>query len=147
MVRRLLNNYVIVRFAYPYGTHHAVKKDFVRVIRSRLESREEVRGVTDQMITPSFTPDIAHALDHLIGHVVQNQTFHLVGSDSLSPYDIVVAIAQQFGYDTQIIKKTTAGEFYKNRAPRPQFLKVSNEKIKKRGVAMKTFREGLKTLS
>jgi len=146
VVRNLLTNYVIVRFAYPYGTHHAVKKDFVRIIRSRLESGEEVAGITDQIITPSFAPDIAYALDHLIGHAVSNQTFHLVGSDSLSPYDIAVAIADQFGYDTQVIKKTTVEEFYKNRASRPQFLTVSNEKIRKRGVDMKTFREGLASL-
>ncbi|MBI4136619.1 NAD(P)-dependent oxidoreductase, partial [Candidatus Roizmanbacteria bacterium] len=133
VVRSMLSDYIIARFAFPYGTHHPVKKDFIRTIYERLESRQEVSIVSDQIITPSFAPDLARAIDHLISHAVHSQTFHLVGSDSLSPYEIAVAIARSFGYDTQIIKKTTAQEYYQNRAPRPQFLRVSNEKIRKRG--------------
>lgn len=147
VVRKVHEDYIIVRFAYPYGTHHAVKKDFVRIIQARMALGEKVSGVTDQIITPSFAPDIAHALDNLMRHSVSNQTFHLVGSSSLSPYDIAVAIATQFGYDTQIIEKIRAREYYKDRAPRPQFLRVSNEKIVKRGVEMKTFQEGLRAIS
>lgn len=144
VVEHILDDFIIARLAFPYGTHHEIRRDFVQMIRDRFEKNQSVSGVVDQMITPTYAPDIACAIDHLITHSISRSIVHICGSESLSPYDSVVAIAKQFGYDTQMIQKITSEDFYKNRAPRPQYLSISNKKMTKRGVSFKTFTEGLK---
>ena len=147
VVATIMQDYVIARTAFPYGTFHETKKDFVRMIRDRLEDHKQVSGITDQIFTPTYAGDIAAAIGHLIDHSVSGNIFHIVGSEPLSPYDAVLAIAKQFGYDTHMIHQTTSAEFYKDHAPRPQTLAISNEKIVKRGVGMKSFTEGLSLIN
>jgi dTDP-4-dehydrorhamnose reductase len=146
VVSTIMDDYLIVRLAFPYGTHHEEKKDFVQIIRDRLESNQKVKGVNDQIITPTYAPDIAYALDNLITHSVSNTVFHAVGSESLSPYQAAVAIAMQFGYDPQMVQNISAEKFYANRTVRPGKLAISNEKIIRRGVHFSSFIDGLKKI-
>jgi hypothetical protein len=52
-------------------------------------------------------------------------------------------IASTFGYDQNLIKTTTRKEFLVGRPPEPFNSSLNNAKIKKLGVSMKTFSEGL----
>ena len=51
--------YVIVRIAYPFRKEFELKKDFVRAIADRLQNKQPIAGVTDQIFTPTFIDDIA----------------------------------------------------------------------------------------
>lgn len=141
IVRSLKTPFLIVRLAYPYRVSFQTP-DFVRTIINRLKGRERVNGVTDHMFTPTFIDDIAEALRVL---VEQNETgiYHVVGSQFLSPYKAAEIICQKFGFDESLISATTREEYFKNRAPRPEKLALLNDKIKKLGVRMRTFEEGL----
>lgn len=142
LVQKSHTNYCILRLAYPYGTTSVIKKDFVRNIQSKLVLGETISGITDNLFTPTFVPDIAEALDVLIQKKAQG-VYHVVGSTSLSSYDAIVAIARHFGYDTSLLEKTTNVNYYSGRAVRPRYLAISNAKITAMGVSMKTFEEGL----
>jgi dTDP-4-dehydrorhamnose reductase len=135
-------SWMIVRIAYPYRPSF-IRNDFARAILDRLKNGEKIIGVTDHIFTPTFIDDIAFALDKLIK---TNSTgiFHVVGSQSLSPYDAAIIIAEIFNCDKSLISKTTREIFFKDRAPRPFCLKVKNDKISKLGVKMKTLEEGLR---
>lgn len=134
--------YIIARIAYPYRAAFSIKKDFVRAIVERFKVGKQVLAVTDHIMTPTFIDDIAGALEVLIK---QNATgiYHVVGSDSISPYDASLAIAEIFGYDDSFISKTTRVAYFAGCAQRPFNLSLSNVKITKLGVYMKTFEEGL----
>lgn len=135
--------YTIMRIAYPYrADEFAMKKDFVHAIKGRLEQKLPVAAVTDHLMTPVFIDDIAYALDKLI-ETESLGIFHVVGSQSLSPYDAANLIAEKFGFDKALISKTTLTEFFQGRAPRPFNLTLNNAKIQKLGVKMRTFEEGL----
>jgi dTDP-4-dehydrorhamnose reductase len=137
--------FLIVRIAYPYRSEFAAKKDFVHAIAERLKNKQSVAAITDHVITPTLIDDMALALEKLITTDASG-IYHVVGSQSLTPYEAAFLIAEKFGGDTSLISKTTRADFFKDRAPRPFNLSLNNDKIKKLGVPMRTFEEGLKTI-
>ena len=136
--------WIIARISYPYRSRFE-RLDFVRAILIRLQNKEKVLGVTDQIFTPTFIDDIAFAIDKLIGKEASG-IFHVVGGVSLSPYDAALAIAREFGLNKDLIDKTTRGEFFNNRAQRPFHLAIKNDKIESLGVRMRSFNEGLEEI-
>ncbi len=96
-------------------------------------------------MTPTFIDDIAYALDKLI-ETEQTGIFHVTGSQSLTPYDLSVLIAEKFGLDKSLISKTTRAEYFAGKAPRPFNVAMNNDKIRKIGIQMKTIEEGLNSI-
>lgn len=137
-------SWMIGRIAYPYRANFE-RFDFARTILNRLKSRQKINAVTDHVFTPTFIDDIAFALGYLI-KTDATGIFHIVGSQSLSPFDAALAIADVFNCDKSLILKTTKEIYFKNRAPRPFFLKIKNDKIQQLGIKMRGFEEGLKEL-
>lgn len=138
-------DYAILRVAYPYRPHFEVKKDFVHAIAGRLSEGLPVKAVTDHIMTPTYVDDIALAMQKIIA-TNQSGIFHVVGSEFISPYEAALVIAEEFGYEKDLISKITRAEFFKNKAPRPFNLSLKNDKIEHLGIRMRTFREGLKEL-
>jgi dTDP-4-dehydrorhamnose reductase len=136
--------FIIMRIAYPFQKEpFALKKDFYHAIKDRLADGQPVVGVTDHIMTPTYLDDMATALGKLIESDAEG-IYHVVGSESLSPYDAALAIADIFGYDKNLISKTTREEFFKERAQRPFNLALNNGKIRQLGVTMKGFTEALR---
>jgi dTDP-4-dehydrorhamnose reductase len=137
--------YIIMRIAYPYRKEFDAKKDFVRAVGDRLAQGLPIKAITDHIFTPTFIDDIAPAIEALIKNDATG-IYHVVGDQSLSPYDASVLIAKTFGYDQSLIGKTIREEFFAGRAPRPFDLTINNAKIEKLGVTMKTFEQGLQAM-
>jgi dTDP-4-dehydrorhamnose reductase len=137
-------SYAIVRIAYPYRSNpFELKNDFVHAIMNRLANGQPMAAVTDHIMTPTFIDDIAFAIDAIIEKDAKG-IYHVVGSQSLSPYDAFILMAERFGYDKNLIGKTTREELYKGKAPRAFNLAINNDKITKLGVNMRSFADGLK---
>ncbi|HRN95986.1 MAG TPA: NAD(P)-dependent oxidoreductase [Candidatus Levybacteria bacterium] len=134
--------HVIVRLAYPYRAVLDKKKDFMRAIKSRLESGQPVMAVTDHLFTPTFIDDFVMALEVIISQDVRG-IYHVVGNDVMTPYEAAQIIAQEFDLDSSLISSTTRAEYFKGKADRPFNLSLNNDKINALGVRMKTFQEGL----
>ena len=62
--------------------------------------------ITDSLMTPTFIDDIAYGLKYLFNNH-SPETYHLVGGNSLSPYDAAVLTADKFNLDKSLIGKTT----------------------------------------
>lgn len=144
IVQAASSDWLIARIAYPYRARFK-RNDFVRTILSRLQNNEKIEAVFDHIFTPTFIDDLAGAISTLIK---SNSTgiYHIVGSGQLSPFDASVLIAKTFNLTSSLIIKTTRAEYFKSKAPRPFNLALSNGKIKKLGVGIKTFEEGLENL-
>jgi len=134
---------MIIRLSYPYRKQFELKKDFVRTIKQMLIDEKEVTMVEDSLITPSYIDDIAGALGHLIENYSKN-IFHLVGSDSMSPYEAGIKIAKHYKLNDKLIKPVLYDEYFKGKAARPQYAKIVN--TKNVGIKMKSFEEGLKEM-
>ncbi len=134
------NDAMIVRISYPYRAEYEQRVDFVRAIRSRLENKQPVQGITDSLFTPTFIDDIVFGLQYLFNNY-SPEVFHLVGSSSLSPYKGCLEIAKAFDLDTSLISQTTYDAFFEGRAKRPQQCTIVS--TKELPVQMKSFAEGL----
>ncbi len=115
----VLGKAMIVRISYPYRATYDKRSDFFRTIKSLIQQGKSISGITDSTITPTFIDDIAYGLKYLINNF-SNETFHLVGADSLSPYEAFKTIAEIFKLNDSLISNTTFDEFFLNKAPRPR---------------------------
>ena len=131
---------MIVRIAYPYRAHFELKKDFFRIFKSYLENNKSLSMITDSLMTPTFIDDIAFSLKYLFNNF-SPEIYHLVGSNSLSPFDAANLVAEIFKLNKSLIKKTTYEEYVKGKARLPQFADIKNKK--NNFYSMKTFEEGL----
>jgi len=121
--------HVIVRIAFPFRSHFPQKLDLVRNILQKLKTNSLYPMFTDQIITPTFIDDICQAL-HVFINKKPTGIYHLVGSTSLSPYQLAQKINQVFNLKADI-KPSSFKDFIKqNPRPRQQFLKISNQKLK-----------------
>lgn len=134
---------MIVRFDYPYRNEFGLKKDFVRGIVSALREGKQIAMVTDSLITPTFVDDIAYGLFHLIQNY-SPEIYHLVGQNSISPYEAGMSIAKIGKFDALLIKRTSYSSYFKGKAKRPQFAKIIS--VKNTFTRMKSFEEGLEIL-
>jgi dTDP-4-dehydrorhamnose reductase len=133
--------WVILRIDYPYRANFT-RSDFVRTLIEKLKKGESLQMVTDHIMSPTFIDDIVLALDTLIKNNSEG-IYHVVGSDYVSPYEAAKKIAKTFGFNRENISKTTRLEYFKDRAQRPFHLALKNDKIRRLGISMKTFEEGL----
>jgi len=137
-------HWIIVRIAYPYRAIFE-KKDFVRVLIDKFEQKEKLYMIKNHIMSPTFIDDVAGAIDTVIKNNLSG-IYHAVGSQFVSPYDAAVIIASEFSFDKNLIEQTSREEFFRNRAERPFFLGLKNDKIEKFGVKMKSFEEGIKEI-
>jgi dTDP-4-dehydrorhamnose reductase len=131
---------MIVRFDYPYRKSYTLKRDFVAGIKYALEQKKDLNMVTDSLFTPTFIDDIAYAMNYLFSHFQQN-IYHIVGSNSISPYDAAIQIADVCGLDKKYIHQTNYATYYAGKAPRPQRAVITS--VHNSFYPMKSFRNGL----
>jgi dTDP-4-dehydrorhamnose reductase len=133
--------FIIARLAYPYRAFFE-RNDFVRGLVQKLQKKEKLSMVTDHVMVPTYIDDLVNALDVLIQRD-EKGIFHVVGSQSVTPFDAALKIAEAFDLEVSLISKTTRREYFLGKAPRPFCLNLKNDKIGKLGVEMSTFDKGL----
>jgi len=134
---------MIVRISYPYRAEFELKKDFFRTFKSYLENNKHLSMITDSLMTPTFIDDIACGFKYLFNNY-SPQIFHLVGSDSLSPYDACQIVAEKFNLDKSLIGKTTYEEYVNGKARLPQFADIRSKK--NNFYKMRAFEQGLEEI-
>ncbi len=134
---------MIIRLSYPYRKEFEPKKDFVRTIRHLLTEGKEVKMINDSLITPTFIDDIANALGYLIDNY-SPEIYHLVGSDSMSPYEAGLKIARHYNLDSSLILPVPYNEYFKGKAQRPKYAKIVA--TKNIGIKTKSLDAGLKEI-
>ncbi len=134
------NKGMIVRIEYPYRAEYQLKLDFVASIKKLLLRGQTIKMVTDTLVTPTFIDDIAFSLKHLLQNFAPD-IYHLVGEDSLSPYNAGLIIAKIFNLNGDLILPVTAYEYFMGKAKRPK--KAIIKSIKNSFYKMRSFKEGL----
>ena len=131
---------MIVRIAYPYRANFELKKDFFRTFKFYLENKKPLSMIVDSLMTPTFIDDIAYGLKYLFNNY-STEIFHLVGSQSLSPFDAATKVAEIFNLDKSLIGKTSFKEYIKNNPGLPKMADIRSKK--NTFWKMKSFPEGL----
>lgn len=133
-------NSLIVRISYPYRAKFEKKRDFFRTFKTFLEEKKPLKMITNSLMTPTFIDDIAYGLKYLINNF-SNDIIHLVGSQSLSPYEAAILVAKKFNLDKNLISTTTYEEYIKLKPGLPQYSEIKSKK--NNFYKMKSFEEGL----
>lgn len=120
-------SWLIVRPEMPYSSHFEKKLDIARVFIKMLKEGKEINGVSDQKITPVYVDHLVFGLLKLI-ESDSTGIYHLASTDSTTPYDLALMIAEKFSLDKSLIKSVPIADYNKTRpAIRPQntYLDVS----------------------
>ena len=136
-------DWAIVRTVLVYGKNRSGNKNFLEIIREKLEKREEYNVVDDQVRTPTYVEDLVRGIVSIIEKKATG-IFHLSGKDIMTPYQMAIRTAALLNLEDSVLKKVTAASFSQP-ARRP--LKTGfmiDKAIKELGYDPIPFEEGLK---
>jgi dTDP-4-dehydrorhamnose reductase len=124
--------FLIARLSMPFSSHYIEKSDIARSFLKLLQSGNEIRAIADQKITPVLVDDLASALTILIKEK-ETGIFHLVSSDSTTPYEFAKNIAKIFSLNENLVKTTTFADYSTSvSAPRLKNSWLSSQKFNKK---------------
>lgn len=144
-VKSSQGSFLIVRPEMPYSAHFEKKLDIARTFVKMLTEGKTINGVSDQKITPIYVDHLVYGLQKLI-EADASGIYHLASTDSTTPYDFAVMIAEKFGLDKSLVKSVPIAEYNKTRpAIRPQstYLDVSKFEAQFGKGILKTVSESL----
>ena len=124
-----LNKYFIVRIAWVFGLNG---KNFIKTMINVGKSHDEVRVVSDQIGTPTYTFDLARLLVDMI-ETDKYGFYHATNEGGyISWYDFTKEIYKQYGLSTKVIPVTTA-EYGLSKAKRPFNSRLDKSKLVEQG--------------
>lgn len=134
IINDLGENAIVCRISFPFRKDFDQKKDIIRNLIDVMAHTGKCIAINDQVITPTYIDEIGEAIATII-QTRSSGIFHVVGSQSLTPYELATVIKQRLNLNS-IIEPVTAAEYYRNRAPRPYQNILKNDKIKALGVRL-----------
>ena len=137
------HDWAIVRTNLVYGKNHSGRKNFLGIIKEKLEKGEEYSVVDDQVRTPTYVEDLAKGIVLVVEKRAKG-IFHIAGKDTLTPFEMAIKTADYLGLDKRLLKKVTAASFSEpaKRPPRTGF--VIDKAREQLGFNPISFEEGLK---
>ena len=133
-VQYMLKKHFIVRSTGLYGTAGCLGKggtNFIEGMIKRAASQPELKVVTDEILSPTYTLDLAQKIYQLC-QTQHYGLYHLVNQGQCSWYDFTVKIFELLGQKV-VIKKATSLEF-KTKAKRPKYSVLENARLKTIGL-------------
>ena len=128
-VSNILEKYFIVRIAWVFGING---KNFIKTMLNVGKTHDEVRVVSDQIGTPTYTLDLARLLVYMIESEKYGYYHATNEGGYISWYDFTKEIFRQAGYNTQVVPVTTA-EYGLSKAARPFNSRLDKSKLIKNG--------------
>jgi dTDP-4-dehydrorhamnose reductase len=125
---------LIVRTSGLYGVHPCWGKgrNFVDTMLALADKRDVLRVVDDEILTPTFTEDLAALVRWLIEKAPAGGIYHASNSGACSWFDFARAIFDLAGVNIRL-EKTTAAEWNAN-AKRPHYSVLRNARLESAGM-------------
>ena len=128
-VAAVLQKFFIVRTAWVFGKNG---KNFVKTMLWIGKTHDQVRVVSDQIGTPTYTPDLAALLADMI-QTEKYGYYHTTNEGGfISWYEFTKEIYRQAGYQTKVISVTTQ-EYGLSKAKRPFNSRLDKSKLVEMG--------------
>lgn len=115
---------IVARPSVVYGPH---EPNFVTWVLDELRDGNEVPLVTDQRVTPTYTPDLAAQLQALL-EADASGTYHTAGATSLTRHEMGRRIASVFDLDPDLVTPARL-EDLSWEAPRPKDTSLRTLKV------------------
>ena len=128
-VAEILEKYFIVRIAWVFGVNG---NNFIKTMLNVGKKYPEVRVVSDQIGTPTYTYDLARLLVDMI-ETNKYGYYHATNEGGyISWYDFTCEIFKQAGYDVKVVPVTTE-EYGISKAQRPFNSRLDKSKLIENG--------------
>jgi dTDP-4-dehydrorhamnose reductase len=137
--------WTIVRTCLVYGDAvNSARSHIISWVKEKLENKEKIKVVNDQVRTPTFVEDLAKGVLLAIEKKATG-IFHISGADVLTPYQVAIKTADVFGLDKSLVEKVDAATFTQP-ARRPAKTGFNIEKAKRElGYTPLSFEEALRS--
>jgi dTDP-4-dehydrorhamnose reductase len=127
-LRSLSDNYLLIRTSWLYGLKG---KNFVGAILEKAKAKTfnnyTMSVVDDQVGSPTYTKDLAEAVELLIGKKAQG-IFHVTNWGSCSWHQFAVKILTESGFDDIVVKPIKSDQLQRP-AKRPSYSILSMQKF------------------
>ncbi|CAN5386977.1 dTDP-4-dehydrorhamnose reductase [soil metagenome] len=135
MVRTFAPRHLIIRTCGLYGVWGSGGKggNFVETMLKLAADGKDLKVVADQRCTPSYTADVASAINSLIVNDA-NGIFHVTNGGDCSWYELAAEIFRQTNTAAKLSPTTSVA--YGAPAHRPAYSVLDNSKLKTVGVAV-----------
>lgn len=144
-ISSISKNYYILRISGIYGKNLCMAKgyNFVDKVLNIGKEKGVVRVVDDEILSPTFTEDIAAQIIKLVYSGGKPGLYHATAEGSCSWYEFAKEIFLIKGSDV-MVEKAAPGEFSGN-INRPKYSVLENKKLKDQGLnIMPHWKDGLK---
>jgi len=140
------DKYFILRVSGIYGKNPCLAKgglNFIDLMLKLAKERDEVRVVDDEVLTPTFTEDIAGQIVHLAHDKPAFGLYHATAEGACSWYEFARAIFSLAGCPVTL-NKARPGEFAA-KVKRPKYSVLENKCLKDQGLnIMPPWQDGLR---
>jgi dTDP-4-dehydrorhamnose reductase len=123
-LRSLSDNHILIRTSWLYGIKG---KNFVQTILDKAKTTKKLTVVDDQVGSPTYTKDLAAAVDLLIEQNIKG-IFHITNRGSCSWYQFAVKILQESGLDDVEVAPIKSDQLQRP-AKRPAYSVLSMQKF------------------
>lgn len=120
-VRDITPKHYIIRSSWLYGPNG---KNFVDTMLRLAKDKNEICVVNDQTGSPTYTVDLAQAVDDIITEPTFG-TYHITNSGNCTWFEFTIEIFEQAGIEGVKVKPITTGELNRP-APRPRYSVLDN---------------------
>ena len=136
----------VLRVSGIYGKNPCRAKgglNFVSLMLKLAKERDEVRVIDDEILTPTYTMDIANQIVRLF-HSNTHGLYHVTAQDSCSWYEFAAKIFDLTG--TKVKLKIASPSEFPMKVPRPKYSVLENKRLKDIGLdIMPHWKDGLKS--
>jgi dTDP-4-dehydrorhamnose reductase len=136
-VRNYSEKHLIIRTSGLYGVMGCRVKggNFIDTMLKLSHERSEIAVVDDQIVSPSYTLDVARRIIELLGALQKtgnersesNGIFHVVNSGQCSWYEFANKIFEMAGLSVKV--KRTSQEELRSKIKRPKFSVLSSKRV------------------
>jgi dTDP-4-dehydrorhamnose reductase len=143
LVRGVSKKYFLIRTCGLYGVagSHGKGGNFVETMISKAKRGESINVVNDQIVTPTYTVDLAGQIARLVS-TTHYGLFHMTNEGQCTWYEFAKAIFELSGIHAVLFPTTS--DLYKAPAIRPRYSVLENARLKELGLnQMRHWREAL----
>jgi len=143
-VQHLCSKHFIIRTSGLFGIAGASSKggNFIETILKLAREGSELRIVNDQVLSPTYTKDLARKIGQLITTEYYG-IFHVTNKGACSWYELTTETLKLAGLRTPVTPLTS--DQYSQKAKRPRFSVLDNYHLRLLGIDdMRTWQEALK---
>jgi dTDP-4-dehydrorhamnose reductase len=132
------NNLLIVRTSWLYGND---ANNFVHTMMKLSEKLNSIKVVHDQFGSPTYTRDVALAIQSLMKD--KTGIYHVTNSGKCSWYEFAKEIMRLIHSKTEILP--ISSQDYQFNTPRPSYSVLDNHKLEKEGIRLRDWKSALST--